>query len=391
MKKIFSAVLVLLVAGVGSAQQPQFVVTPGFDIQPNGLKAAPCCECGPGCGCPVGVCPGGCQTPDQTWFACRVVVSNGDGTGNAGSGTPVHCEGGKTTVLTNAHVVPKGDAHKPIHVYVGGRKFKARYIDGSEVIQVDATTIKTLGPDLALLEVDAELGHVEIADEAPSVGSQVWQFGYGGTRFDEGPTVKGGLVREHKYAVPMLSSSLPSVSGDSGSGLFNTRGELCGVTYGGSATLGNYAIETGTVRSFMGRPLLAKLFPKMASRMQSRREARAAANLPPPMQAPPSVERKGPVDPKLAKPAEGAPKPKAPTVAPFGSGTPPKPAGEGWQYDPVRKTWWKWETPKGFSSPAPPVAPAPSAKPGSFNVVPGDCPNGLCPKQQPQQLFRYIR
>lgn len=422
LKKFLIATLVALFAGAAFADDappPKFEVTPGFKVLPNEpAKSAPpaktkakCPACGDDCKCAPGVCPD-CEAvsfakQDPMWFACRVVLDHGNGTGSAGSGTPIGYEEGKTIILTNAHVVPKGDRDKPIKVLVGGRTFKATYIEGSEVEKVTADKIKVLGPDLCTLSIDAKLGYVEIADDSPPIGGQVWQFGYGSSPIDGGPTAKYGLVTKGTYVEPTMVTTLDVISGDSGSGMFNQYGELCGVTWGASEDKDVYgrvyrkehlAVEITTVRTFLKRPVLAKIFPRLAARAEARRAAREAAKYPAPSATPPVVERKGPVDPKLAAPAPAAPKPKDPPkaaapacpdcpTAPFGSGTPPKPPGDGWQWDPARKVWWKWSTPPGFSAPTPAKPPTsigeawgPVGPPSGFNIVgDGGCVNGKCP------------
>ena len=413
LKKFLPAVLLLFAAGAVLADDApplKFEVTPGFRIAPNepakSADKAKCKDCDD-CKCPDGACPDcpvALAKQDPVWFACRIVVDHGNGTGAAGSGTPVGFENGKTLVLTNAHVVPKHDKDKKITVVAGGRKFPATYVEGSEVQILNPKQIKVLGPDLCLLAVDAKLGYVEIADEAPPIGGQVWQFGYGGTQFDEGPTVRSGLVMKDTFVEPTMLVDMASISGDSGSGLFNQYGELCGVTWGGSYDEDAYgrrynqkhlSVEVGTVKTFLGRPLLSKLFPRLAERAAARRAAREAAKYPAPSAKPPVVERKGPVDPKLAKPDPKAPKPKDPPkaapanptcpdcpTAPFGSGQPPKPPGDGWQWDPARKVWWKWSTPPGYNAPAPAKPPTSIGEPwGPFSITPeaGGCQNGRCP------------
>lgn len=419
-KFLAATLIAALMTGVVSADPPKaFEVTPGFKVEKGFSVVAPpltvpmvpvapepkakekcvdCddCKCGPDCGCAA--------KADPLWFAARVMVDNGNGTGSAGSGTPISCENGKTVFVTNAHVVPKNKASQPITITVSGRKFKAKYLDGSEVeffTRSDGTHgCKVHGPDLAFLEVEGELGHVELADDIARPGDQVWQFGYGGVPLNyNGPTIKSGIVNKTTFVEPTLACDLQSISGDSGSGLFNTRGELVGVTWGGNSNPTVHecvAVELTTVRAFSKRPVLSKLFPRLAARAEVKREAKAAAEarakLPPPLAKPPVVERKGPIDPKLAAPGKDAKPPakgpakatpdcpdgKCPTVpqAPYGSGIPPKPPGEGWQWDAAKKQWWKWSTP-------PNAAPPSFSLPPSYSLPPaGGCPNGRCPSPQ---------
>jgi hypothetical protein len=394
-KFLAAALVAALLTGVVSADPPKaFEVTPGFQVE-KGFTVAPpmrvpmapepkakekCADC-VDCKCPPGKCPD-CAAPvanaDPLWFACRVIVDRGGGVGASGSGTPISCENGKTVIVTNAHVVPKHQADRPIKVQVSGREFAAKYIDGSEVEEYlgpqGEHMVRVLGPDLALLSIDAEIGHVELADEPAPVGVQVWQFGYGGQNLGAGPTLKSGTVVRSNHVEPTLVSTIDTISGDSGSGVFNTRGELVGVTWGGASDrTAACAVELGTVRKFAGRPLAARLFPRLAARAEAKRAARELAALPPASAKPPVVERKGPIDPKLAKPGVNAPKPATPPAsppkatpavpqAPFGSGVPPAPAGEGWQWDAQRRVWWKF---------------------ADGGVSGGNCPNGKCPTATP--------
>lgn len=367
-KSLAAALVAALLTGVATADPPKaFEVTPGFKIEKGFTVTPPMAV--PTAPAPAEKAPVA-DADDPVWFSCRITVDHGNGNGSAGSGTPVWSGDGKTLVLTNAHVVPRSDSTKPLKVIVAGRTFVARYVEGSEVLTLGPGSIHVKGPDLALLEIDAEIGHVELAADVPPVGAQVWQFGYGGRQLNQGAVIKSGTVRANQFVEPTLFTDLSSISGDSGSGVFNTAGELCGVTWGGDPVKGDHcAVELGTVKGFLDRPLLAKLFPRFAAKASARREAREAARetakLPPPMEAPPKVERKGPVDPKLASPAAGTPK-AAPEVkkAPRGAGQPPPPPGEGWQWDEKRKVYWKWvETPRSGNA--------------------GNCPNGKCPNPRP--------
>lgn len=409
-------VLAVLTTGATAADPPKafevgkgYSLEKGFSLTPDAVPMAPAptkkpdCDCGPGCKCPPGACPScevakksaksdcpecdALKNKDPLWFACRVVLDNGDGTGSAGSGTPISCENGKTVIVTNAHVVPKHKKNQPITVHVSGRKFPATYRDGSEVTyytdpETGKPMVKVHGDDLAFLEIDAELGYVELADEAPKIGEQVWQFGYGGAQMNEGPIVKFGTVLPSNHVEPTMVNTIHSVSGDSGSGVFNTRGELVGVTWGSNETkLTACAVPLESVRKFSGRPLLSKLFPRLSERAAAKREARAAAKAPPALSKPPEVPRQGKIDPKLAAPGKDAPKPKADPPkavpqAPFGSGIPPAPPGEGWQWDAQRRVWWKFSTP--------PVQ-------GGVQGEAGSCPNGKCPSAVAPPSGRYRR
>jgi len=279
------------------------------------------------------------------WFAARVSVSHGGGASSHGSGTPVHCEGGRTLILTNAHVVPAGTTD-PITVTIASKTYPARHVEGSAVTHTGPSLIHVDGPDLALLEVDADLGAVTIAEQLPAVGESVFQWGFGGANE---PRLKYGEVQSSIF-VDQLVSSIPSQQGDSGSGVFNEAGCLCGVTHGGTGAQ-SLAVTTTTVRIFLKRPRLAELFPRLAAKLAANRAAHAVAADEVKIPAPKPKEVKVPM-PK----SKESPKPK--------DSLPAKPAictGDGWQYNAATGQWWRTVTGP---------TPAPSL---------GGCPGGVCP------------
>ncbi len=333
MKKNFLAALLAAVAFAGAvvgqdAASP-FNVTPGFRVSTNPAQAAPAAE-----------------KRDPLWFACHVAVKINERSGAAGSGTPVAVEGGKTLVLTNAHVVPRHYANLPITVTAAGKTYPARYVDGAVVRPTKPGFIEVEGTDLCILEIDADIGGVKIADADPAVGSDVWQYGYGGTQPGDRPTTKSGVVVANDYNQPTLTSTLSSVSGDSGSGVFNAAGELVGVTWGGGDGT-HHGVPVREVKKFLGGSLLRKLFPGLMGRVDERRADRAEA--------------------KEAREGAKAEAGRATKAEPAN-----KPAGEGWQWDPAKKLWWR----NGI------VNPIPKASPGVFNIDP-NCPTGQCPLKAP--------
>ncbi len=379
----WSLVATLFGTAYAADTPPKFDVQPGFKVTSEAPPAKAAEDAKPDADAKL----------DPTWFACRICVDHGNSKA-CGSGTPVHCEDGKTTILTNAHVVPLADKDKPITVVVAGRSYTAKYLEGSEVVNVGPNQIEVKGPDLCLLQIDYEIGHVALAEEPVPVGGQVWQFGYGGVQVNQGPTVKSGIVVKSRYSETVLTSTLNTVSGDSGSGVFNTRGELCGVTWGSDGQSQQMAVEVTTVRTFLARTPLKTLFPRLAARIAARKAARELSKLPPPMPEAPAIGRNGPCDPKLVAPATGAPKASPPataapgatqpsTNAPVGSG---QPGTAGWQYDARRGVWWKWNTP-GVGSAPNQVCPPGGCQPlmpmqpygNGFNIVPRqNCPLGGC-------------
>lgn len=350
-----------LFAPAGRADDtPPFSVTPGFVVTPPAAKADKCaCTA---CACEPGDCPGRCGTAaavaaNPMWFALKVQVGLSGGRHGIGSGTPIYSGEGKTLVLTNAHVATQ-DCTSFTVVVPTGKTYAARRLDGSNVRHKTPTEIVIDGVDLAILEVEGELGAVQIAASAPAVNEQVWQFGYGG---GVGPTVRTGYVMSSPFSEPTLCSSIPCIQGDSGSGVFNVRGELVGVTHGGTADgrIPHMAVPMAAVRAFAAKPLLARLFPRLSDRLAARAAAREAAS------AAGAAAREGKVDPlnPAAPPAAPAPKAASPAApqasAPAAPSDPFGLAAQGWTY----RGNGVWTRSGGVSG-----APAGSA-----------CANGQCP------------
>lgn len=354
MRKFLLAAGLILSALCGTAasqEKSRFDVTPGFKISP---AAAPVVNLA------------------DPWYACRISVRLVDAT-SYGSGTLLAAENGKTVVLTNAHVVR--DNANPISVHLNGKTYPAKYVIGSVVTDLPADPVTGTqgihvdGPDLAVLEVDADLGGVTLADDVPAVGETVFQMGYGGST-DGKPVMRSGVVIKEKFS-GRLNSTIPSVQGDSGCGVFNKDGQLVGVTFGGTGTV-SLAETVTTVRTYvLQSDKKFVLFPRLRARLEAAREARAQ---------------------RRAEAAQPAPEwsfdqaPKAAQPAPRGDGVPPRPPGDGWQWDATRKLWWKWVTPP-LSRPVTSVG-QPYFPPGSgFQILPpqANCPTGTCPLQKPKK------
>ncbi len=85
-------------------------------------------------------------------------------------------------------------------------------------------------------------------------------------------------------------------------------------------------------------------------------------------------------------PGAPIPLPAAPVVAPLAD-TPPRPVGEGWQFDPVMNHWWRFapvqqSTPAwGLPAPVSPYRSNPFQYWGLTAPAAGNCPNGQCPKR----------
>lgn len=306
---------------------------------------------------------------DPLWFACRVAVAEGTKTGY-GSGTPVSVVDGKTYVLTNAHVVPKASASpREITVTVGGKTYPAKYTDGNDARFFTGPNGQSMvdvdGDDLCLLEVVGEIGAVKVATDIRE-GETVQQYGYGGVAVGGKPVHKIGVVGRSRFVEPTLVSDIEAIPGDSGCGVFNARGELVGVTHGGTRAVADRfgvivpaehcAVPLARVKSFLGRPLLRKLFPNLAAKSD---EKRAEKVVPIPAKVTPHDCPCDECDAGKCPKTGGACKCKP--VIP----STPRPAGAGWQWDSEKGHWWKY------------------GLPGDANVPPSKCPDGNCPLRQP--------
>lgn len=189
---------------------------------------------------------------------------------SAGSGTVVASENGKSLILSCAHVLP--DDKGEITVTIGGKAHKAKYIAGSKMVNVmspDGRTFQIVdGVDLALVEVDVKLPVAPVGTDAPKKGDVVQHWGFaGGPPFAEnGPYHKIGKVIEAEE-VMVTADARP---GDSGCGLFNSKGQLIGVVHSRSHNRdepAGYAVPLVEVRKFLadnsgGFPVFKKTLTK---------------------------------------------------------------------------------------------------------------------------------
>jgi hypothetical protein len=256
---------------------------PKFTISAETSKpAAKCTNC-TDCKCAEGRCPN-CYdekssaktappAPElKNWFTCSIRRQEGNTT-HCGTGTPVWNEGGKTLIMTNAHVVPKNSANQRLTVGTAKGWYAAKYIDGSSVFNTGPGKISIDGSDLCLLEIEADLGAVIMASEPPAVGTPVGHFGFGGRNFASGPAYRGGQVVPNDVAHPYVRFSGTSVQGDSGAGIFNLNGEMVGVVWGE-----HYGVSLPEVELFCASSEgTSRAFPRFFSRMRERRANRLAA------------------------------------------------------------------------------------------------------------------
>ncbi|MFO0806021.1 MAG: serine protease [Gemmataceae bacterium] len=232
-----------------------------------------------------------------------ISVDHGGGRSAGGTGTVIAAENGKSLVLTNAHVVPSGIHPIAVSYFSDGamRTSPATYLGGSSVDDIGPTLIRVNGPDLALLLVAADLQPVEIADAIPAPGEAVSLYGFGGS-VEIRPTLKTGhVLRENNWRTtagdPIARTSIETVNGDSGSGIFNDRGQLVAVHWGAGAVRLD-TVHAFTVQILDHKPLFPKLRAKLVARKLSKAIAAAFAapvSAPEPKPAPPTVKAEPPI------------------------------------------------------------------------------------------------
>jgi S1-C subfamily serine protease len=207
--------------------------------QPKSKDKPGLCSCGPNCPC-GDTCPA-CPSAKPTGRAernrirdalVRVRQENGQG-----SGTVIWSEGGRSVVLTAAHVV---EGAAGVTVRGEGQTYPAR------VLAQDPAA------DLAALLVEAELPAIAVSDADPSDGAEVLMFGL--TSLWSKGTIKG---RERLEWGDRYLLAYDSDSGDSGGGVFY-RGELVGVHCGKCGPTREtattpYCTSAKPVRSFLAR------------------------------------------------------------------------------------------------------------------------------------------
>lgn len=186
-------------------------------------------SCGPG-GCPQPGTPGsrapGVPSAPQRVaapgraIAASVKVSVWDGRGiSGGSGTHL----GHGIFLTNRHVGQRQSNRASVS-FANGESFNGWVM------------LVCSYADLAAIECPPASGQttVELSDRLPATGESVWKVGYpasAGRRLDtnNGP-MRGSLQVEWGRSNEIL---MHCSSGDSGGGIFNRDGKLCGVLWGG--------------------------------------------------------------------------------------------------------------------------------------------------------------
>lgn len=154
-------------------------------------------------------------------------------------------------LITNAHVVINIKNKKPV-LCDGVSVCKSRSTDflNAEIVYLDAQN------DLALLKVSAEKRKsVSFSKKDVEVGDKVFAIGNSlgdGLNLLDG--IVGDLNRNFKSTKAFLFNALVT-HGCSGGPVFNDKGEVCGVTVGGSREVAgfNYAIPVSTLTAFILR------------------------------------------------------------------------------------------------------------------------------------------
>lgn len=237
-------------------------------------KAAPC-VCGDDCKCLPGSCPGACPvaaTPRQA--TVRVAAGNG-----AGTGAVIASENGRSLVLTNSHVVDNHRSGVTVTWWEGEKLYvtEATVLYTAPVRQIGPSLIAIDGPDVALLMVGHVLPAAKLAGDLPAVGDRVEQFGYGGMSGPVSYTAKhkvGSVLGSAWDNGPELVTSIHSESGDSGSGVWNARGELVGLTAGNDSHGRHRGPALPLVTAVIGRH--AAGFPSLCRQAESCKAEKAA-------------------------------------------------------------------------------------------------------------------
>lgn len=175
--------------------------------------------------------------------------------GPSGSGTVIASEGKRSLAVTNAHVV--GDGVGRMEVRHRDKKYAAKLL----------ATQPGQRPDLALVEIDAELPVAKVAAELPAAGAAVRTFGFDYTGQGAMTPKSGRAVGVEDWSgSPVFVTTVPIVSGDSGSGCFNADGELVAVMHDrGVGTDRSYGATVTVVASWTVERVEEARFPRLRS------------------------------------------------------------------------------------------------------------------------------
>jgi hypothetical protein len=99
-----------------------------------------------------------------------------------------------------------------------------------------------------------------------------------------GPSEKHGVVIAPRTSSPCINTTIPSQSGDSGSGIFDDRGRLVGVCWGGDEC--QYGVRLDVVHTFTvtalgeSRGPFARFRDRLAARKLAKEIVRTPTHLP---------------------------------------------------------------------------------------------------------------
>lgn len=183
-----------------------------------------------------------------------------------GSGTVLASEDGKSLVVTNHHVVPTNIAG--VVVIHKEKEYPARLlVTGNDDV------------DLSLLIVDVKLPAAPLATKLPKLGDKVRHWGS-----TSGPAEGKVTGATASLPTPSLDSTLSSIPGDSGAGVFDTDGKLVAVNWGRTA-MPLDANQAG-VPAFYVRKMVkenaATDFPRLVNRLNLETEDRFEIQASPP-------------------------------------------------------------------------------------------------------------
>jgi len=234
------------------AGAPKLAAAPRLEVAPAPKPAAT----------PTAAAPeGGYVAPAAA--TVTVHVPTGGGAGYKGTGTVVWAEGGKSYIVTNYHVVEDNRGTFVVEHNTSGKRYPARI--GHRSPEGDAV----------VLEVDTVLPAAVLGADEPA-GTPVTHYG-NTTGPKRGRVVGYGSVSVGNWSGEQLYTDYESDSGDSGAGVFNDRGELVGVHWGGSSGDGRRrVVPVGVVRRLLAWTT-ARTAPRLAARLADRNPAGAVA------------------------------------------------------------------------------------------------------------------
>lgn len=149
----------------------------------------------------------------------KVQVTYKDGTNSYGSATVVACDGVRSLVVTNRHVVPDDSGSVRIHFLFESHP--------AEFVAVSATA------DLCLLRISSPLPCVFIGTRVPDRSESVFYDGHpgGGDRVRKEGVVHGVNGRSPSQGTVWWIESVTR-PGESGSAVFDSRGYMVAVVWG---------------------------------------------------------------------------------------------------------------------------------------------------------------